>query len=244
MDDLRPPAARMPSVYVIEDEEDLQEALVYSLNQMGFKASGFGSASAFYRAFAVSRCDIVIIDAKLPDEDGFSIARHLRSASNVGIVFATARGELDDRVQGMRGGADAYLVKPVHPEELAAILEGISRRMGLSSGVADPASSPTPSGSTGTGHWDLLEGNWVLRDPKGRAIRLTTSERSLVGLLFKQRNKPVDRQQLAATLGGDLNQFDLQRVDAIVSRLRRKAFAAGISLPLHAVRGTGYEFQC
>lgn len=68
-------------------------------------------------------------------------------------------------------------------------------------------------------------------------------ERAIVTALFKQRNKPVDRLQLAAALGGDLENFDLQRVDAVVSRLRRKATAAGISLPLHAVRGTGYQFQ-
>jgi two-component system, OmpR family, response regulator PhoP len=68
-------------------------------------------------------------------------------------------------------------------------------------------------------------------------------ERAIVTALFKQRNKPVDRLQLAAALGGDLENFDLQRVDAVVSRLRRKATAEGISLPLHAVRGTGYQFQ-
>lgn len=64
-----------------------------------------------------------------------------------------------------------------------------------------------------------------------------------VASLFKQRNKPVDRTQLATALGGDPEHFDLQRVDAVVSRLRRKATAAGMSLPLHAVRGTGYQFQ-
>ncbi|MFV0672913.1 helix-turn-helix domain-containing protein [Variovorax sp. tm] len=83
----------------------------------------------------------------------------------------------------------------------------------------------------------------MLYDSEVRALRLTMLERAIVTALFKQRNKPVDRLQLAAALGGDLENFDLQRVDAVVSRLRRKATAAGISLPLHAVRGTGYQFQ-
>ncbi|WP_269759454.1 response regulator transcription factor [Variovorax sp. E3] len=241
MDDLKPTAGKELSVYLIEDEEDLQEALVYSLNQMGFKASGFGSASAFYRAFAVSRCDIVVIDVELPGEDGFSVASHLRSASDVGIVFATARGTLDDRVRGMRGGADAYLVKPVHPEELAATLEAVHRRMGLADASApDKAPQAAPAG---TGHWALTEGNWLLCDPKGQHIRLTTSERAVMTLLFKQKSRPVDRARLASALGDESAHVDLQRVDAIVSRLRRKALAAGIPLPLHAVRGTGYEFQ-
>ena len=233
------------TVYLIEDEEDLQEALVYSLEQLGFKASGFSTAAEFYRAYAVNRCDVVVIDIELPDENGFSIAQHLRSASNVGIVFATARGDLSDRVRGLRGGADAYFVKPVHAEELAASIEAIYRRIKAAEASAGRALQPhQPEAPRGTGRWVLKEGDWILYDPDGRALRLTMSERAIVTALFKQRNKPVDRTQLAAALGGDdLENFDLQRVDAVVSRLRRKATAAGITLPLHAVRGTGYQFQ-
>ena len=230
------------TVYLIEDEEDLQEALVYSLEQLGFKASGFSTAAEFYRAYAVNRCDVVVIDIELPDENGFSIAQHLRSASNVGIVFATAHG---DRVRGLRGGADAYFVKPVHAEELAASIEAIYRRIKAAEAGAGRTLQPyQPEAPRGTGRWVLKEGDWILYDPDGRALRLTMSERAIVTSLFKQRNKPVARMQLAAALGGeDLENFDLQRVDAVVSRLRRKATAAGISLPLHAVRGTGYQFQ-
>lgn len=233
------------TVYLIEDEEDLQEALVYSLDQLGFKATGFSTAAEFYRAYAVSRCDIVVIDIELPDEDGFSIAQHLRSASDVGIVFATARGDLSDRVRGLRGGADAYFVKPVHAEELAASLEAIHRRIKASgSGTGTGRTShQQQAAARGTGRWVLKEGDWILHDPEGRSLRLTMSERAIVSSLFKQRNKPVDRTQLATALGGDLEHFDLQRVDAVVSRLRRKATAAGMSLPLHAVRGTGYQFH-
>jgi len=229
-------------VYLIEDEEDLQEALVYSLNQMDIEAHGFSTASAFYRAYAVRRCDIVVIDIGLPDENGFSIAQHLRSASNVGIVFATARHELSERVRGLRDGADAYFVKPVHAEELAASLQAIHRRLK----AADRRSRSTPpqaEAPRGTGRWELREEDWILCDPGDRMLRLTMSERAIVGCLFKRRDKPVDRAELAAALGGDLEQFDLQRVDVVISRLRRKALAAGISLPLHTVRGTGYRFR-
>ncbi|MFH0134907.1 response regulator transcription factor [Variovorax sp. VaC1] len=227
-------------VYLIEDEDDLRDALVYSLNQMGFRASGFSTASEFYRAHAVIRCDIVVIDIQLPGEDGFSIAQHLRSASNIGIVFATARGELNDRVRGLRDGADAYFVKPVHAEELAATLEAVYRRIKASGSASQPV---LPPGPPATGRWTLTEGDWNVCDPEGRTLRLTQSERALMVCLFKQQNKPVDRLQLATALGSDLEHFDLQRVDTLVSRLRRKALAAGISLPLHAVRGTGYVLQ-
>ncbi len=84
------PADR-PVIFLIEDEQALLDAWVESLNQMGFEAFRFPTAMAFYRAFSVARCHIVVIDVELPDENGFSIARHIRSIQNVGIVFATGR---------------------------------------------------------------------------------------------------------------------------------------------------------
>lgn len=229
-------------VYLIEDEEDLREALVYSLNQLGFDAAGFPSAAMFYRQYSVSRCDIAVVDVGLPDEDGFSIAEHLRSASEVGIVFASARGEPADRIRGMRAGADAYLVKPLDIEELAATLTSIGRRLRA---LAQPAAhaQPPATAARATGRWTLAEGNWLLCDPAGQAMRLTASERAVVTTLLKERGKAVDRQRLAIALGGDPGEFDFQRIDAVVSRLRRKATQCGMSLPLHAVRGMGYEFH-
>jgi len=229
-------------VYLVEDEEDLREALVYSLNQLNFEVTGFGDSASFYRAFAVARSDVVVLDIGLPGEDGLSMAAHLRSASDVGIILATARGAVTDRIQGMRSGADAYLIKPLHPEELAATLEAVGRRLRP---VHPPPAAAAPSAPPAktNGKWHLTEGNWFLCDPQGQMLRLTTSERTVMTCLFKERDKPINREQLAKALGGDLAEFDLQRIDAIISRLRRKALAAGMMLPLHAVRGTGYEFH-
>lgn len=232
-------SANKLNIYLVEDEQDIREALVYSLNQMNFAATGFGDASSFYRAFAVARCDIVVLDVGLPGEDGFAVAAHLRSASDVGIVLATARGSMPDRIQGMRAGADAYLVKPIHPEELAATLEAVGRRLSPSSSSSATASLSAPSVKSG-GKWHLAGGNWLLCDPQDQILRLTTSERAVMTHLFKERGKPINREQLAATLGGNQADFDLQRIDTMISRLRRKAASAGMTLPLHAVRGTGY----
>ncbi|MDR2240447.1 MAG: response regulator transcription factor [Zoogloeaceae bacterium] len=227
-------------VYLIEDEEDLREALVYSLTQMGFDASGFADAGAFYRAFAVSRCDVVVIDIGLPGEDGFEIAAHLRSIANIGIVFATARGTVEDRIRGMREGADAYLVKPLHPEELAATLEAVGKRLRASADA--PVRREQDVGEVGK--WQLTNGDWCLRDPDGQSLKLTTAERAFLVCLFKERGAPVSREDISQALSGNQSELlDLQRIDALASRLRRKALNQGMELPLHAVRGVGYSFE-
>ena len=261
------PSVPLPSstgrlrVYLIEGEDDLREALGYSLTRRGFDVQAFANAAAFYRGFAVLRADVVVIDIGLPDEDGVSVVSHLRPSSNVGIILVTARGELEDRIRGMRSGADAYLVKPLPPEELAATIEAVGRRVRSDVAFSSPASSPLSSSLSSPhgpapqppqpshpprmiepGQWQLLEGGWTLADPRGETLSLTTSERLFLVCLFEHRGMPVSREKIATAMGGDIEEFDLQRIDAVASRLRRKAMEHGIRLPLRAVRGTGYTF--
>lgn len=218
-------------VYLVEDDRDLREEMVYNLDHHGFNVSGLSDAAEFYKAHALAHCDVAVIDIGLPGEDGLSIATHLRASGPVGIVFATARGALNDRLSGMQSGADAYLVKPINIEELAATLRALGRR------VRDAV---TPLASIEPGHWHLSEGDWVLNDPVGRKLTLTTTERAFLGCLFKQQGKTVSRESILRELGGDWLESVPQRVDTIAFRLRRKAEQNHMSLPLHTVRGQGY----
>jgi len=219
-------------IYLIEDEADLREELVFSLGAMGFEAQGFGDAAEFYRALVARRCDITVVDVGLPGEDGFSVARHVHSAGGIGVVMLTARRALEDRLQGLQEGADAYLVKPVDVRELAATLRAVARRLG-NAGVAP---KPAPG-------WQLAEGGWVLRDPERRELSLTTAERAFLNCLFENRGQPVTRDALIVALGGNTFDFDPHRLDSLASRLRRKAQEVGINLPLRSVRNTGYVFS-
>ena len=213
-------------------------------------AEGFASAPAFYKAFALAPCDIAVVDIGLPGESGLSIVAHLRSTRGVGLVLVTARGQLEDRLNGLRQGADAYLVKPVHLQELAETLNALGRRLHrdqpppapLQAPVLAAASVPaaTAQDNRRPNEWRLLEGNWVLCDPEGRRMKLTTTERVFVARLFKSRGSAVSRDDLIRALGGDVFDFDGHRIDAIASRVRRKAEKQGMQLPLHSVRGTGY----
>lgn len=224
-------------VYVVEDDEDLCEEMVLALGELGFDASGFRDAGSFYRAFAVRPCHSAVIDIGLPGEDGLSIVSHLRAVPGVRMVLVTARGQLKDRLDGLRRGADAYLVKPVHLDELAETLRALNRRAGPGAAPAVPAPA-TPS----TTLWRLAEGDWVLTDPAGRRMTLTSTERAFITRLFASPGSEVSRADLILALGGDSFDFSAHRVDAIAHRLRRKAQRVGMTLPLHSVRGIGYVF--
>ena len=219
-------------IYLVEDEADLREELAVSLTALGFEVQGYGDAAEFYRALVARRCDIAVVDVGLPGEDGFSVARHLHTAGGIGVVMLTARRALEDRLQGLQEGADAYLVKPIDVRELAATLRAVARRLG------NAGSAPKPSAD-----WQLAEGGWVLRDPEKRELSLTTAERAFLNCLFENRGQPCTRDQLIIALGGNTIDFDPHRLDSLASRLRRKAQEVGINLPLRSVRNTGYVFS-
>jgi DNA-binding response OmpR family regulator len=134
-------------------------------------------------------------------------------------------------VRSFESGADAFLVTPVDLRELSAQMRAIHRRIGS----ATAAPTPEPRGN-----WTLNEGGWVLRDPFGRELPLTTSERALLLCLIRMRGQAVSRDEIISSLGGNPRYADPHRIDVLVNRLRQKAGAIDMMLPLHSVRCKGY----
>lgn len=215
-------------IHLVEDDVDLREEMLLGLNGLGFKTMGFGCARDFYRGLVGNPCDIAVIDIGLPGEDGFSIAGHLRDSSRIGIVLLTARSHLEDRLRGL-ADADLYINKPVDLVELGASLCSLARRLQ----GAGPEVQARPE-------WRLMDEDWTLYAPGGEALHLTASERRFMQYLFGERDKVVAREALATALGGDRHDYDLHRLETLVSRLRKKAADVGLNLPLRAVRSIGY----
>lgn len=217
-------------VLLVEDERDLREEVVAALNDLGFQSEGCADASQLYSklAHAPDPWDIVVLDIGLPDEDGLTVARTLRRDTNLGIVMFTARGEVSQRVMGLEGGADAYMVKPVDLRELAATLRGVARRL-------TPAKPPC---------WRLEDNDWFLSAPNSKTVELTAPERTCLGLLLSRAGVEVSREALVTALAGKaVAAYDPHRLDMLVHRLRAKVSAAtGLTLPVKAVRGAGYVF--
>ncbi|MGJ4860744.1 response regulator transcription factor [Labrys sp. La1] len=222
-----------PLVYLVDDDEDFREEMVSGLSRLGLNVHGFGSAAGLYRAYAALPSEIVILDLNLGDEDGLSIAAHLRASQRIGIIMATARGSIDDRVAGLEKGADAYLVKPIDVRELAATVGAVHNRLNRDRTVPAPPQVL---------QWALVEGGWTLTDGLGHRLRLTVSEQRLLGCLFRERGNTVERSVLVEAMGADVYDFNYAHLDTIVSRLRRRAKKSGMLLPLHAIRGLGFTF--
>jgi two-component system response regulator PhoP len=234
-------------VFLIEDTLDLREEMVFGLTALGLQVSGFGDGAALYRALAVGSCDIVVIDIGLPGEDGFSIARHLRGNPALGLVFLTSRASLDDRLQGLDLGADAYLVKPIDVRELAATLQAVHRRL-----HATPAPVAQNAPAIGTAQplppsvlrWTLSPGDWALRNPQGIELVVSETERRFLKIMIAAAGQVVDREALYAACGQDIDDYDPHRLDAVISRLRKRTEQAGLGrLPLRSIRGAGYVFS-
>ncbi|QFY42163.1 response regulator transcription factor [Candidatus Methylospira mobilis] len=225
----------MIRVAVVEDDSDLCEEIVFSLTDDGNDAVGFRDSAGLYRHLMKSTVDIVVLDVGLPGEDGFAIARHLRDSPScraVGIIMLTALSGLDHRVEGLESGADIYLVKSASIRELRAAIASLARRLKL---------SPEPSAGQ---VWRYSPSAWTLTSPSGAGVKLSGSEKAVVEFFLRHPCSVAKRRDLIEkALGGDYLSYDPRRLEAIVSRLRRKLEQISpLAQPLRAVHGVGYEF--
>jgi DNA-binding response OmpR family regulator len=215
------------NILVLEDETDLQEAVVTYLNMEGYVADGVGSLRAATQWLRTHRIDVLVIDLGLPDGDGLEWLQQRPELRDAGVVVITARGEKDDRLRGIRGGADAYLVKPVALDELASLIGNLVRRLRANT-------RPT---------WLLHRLTWTLQSPDGPSIKLTHTESLVVDRLIRTPGQPVDRDHLVEALGEDPIVYDPRRMEILIRRLRVKAREAlGYELPLETVHRVGYAF--
>ncbi|VFR29588.1 probable two-component response regulator [plant metagenome] len=228
---------------LLEDDDDFREELALGLGGFGFHVSfSCADSASFLGQFEVEPCDVVLLDANVPGEDGFTVATRLRAHHPVGIVMLTGRGALEDRVRGLEGGADIYMTKPVDMLELSSVIRSLARRMRMAGVVRQP-SSPTPARAVPLPSWSLQDGGWILTAPDGTTLHLSAQERIFIGALLKSAGTVVSRQTLSEIFNpGDPNDFELRRIDVLVSRLRAKAQSVGMKVPVLSVRGQGYVF--
>lgn len=216
-------------IALLEDDELLRERILRpGLENYGFAVTGTATAADLYAHLQRHPVDIVVLDVGLPDQDCFTVARHVRAEfPQLGIVMLTGRGETPDRVRGLSEGADAYLAKPVEIELLAATLHSLARRLG------------TPLAHTGG--WRLSADGWCLLCPSGVVVALNLAERKVLSRLIVRPGEVVTRDELIATLTDNVHDFDPHRLESLVHRLRRKVRqACGETPPLNAVHGRGY----
>lgn len=212
----------MGDIILLEDHPILREEIASFLAKRGQAVTSVGTLADFRPLMPKVR--IAIIDITLPDGSGFDAVERLRALSpRAGIIVLTARGSLDDKLAGLSGGADHYLVKPFSLLELSAIIEALDRRLGHG--------------------WSLDPHRRELTNTSAHAIDLSAAEFALIEILAKHQGDIVDRRTIVEAMGHDWLDYDLRRLDSLVSRLRRRWWnEAGKALPLKTEHSRGYRF--
>jgi DNA-binding response OmpR family regulator len=221
---------RPVSVLVVDDEPLIVEMLTMGLNYEGFKVSvATDGLEALERAREV-KPDLIVLDVMLPGIDGIEVCRRLRSQSDAGILMLTARGELEDRVQGLDSGADDYLVKPFTFKELMARARAILRRRGINLQKALRLG-------------DLVLDRQTRRVTRsGRLIELTPREFEMLELFLTHPRQVFTRDVILNRVWGYDYLGDTNVIDVHIRHLREKLGDENRSL-IRSVRGVGYGLE-
>ena len=213
-------------VLLVEDDELIAHGIMAGLRARGLTVDGVATAAQAEAALSAARCDMMILDLGLPDEDGMSLLRRLRAGGvTLPVLVLTARDAVEDRVAGLRAGADDYLVKPFDLNELVARLHALLRRAAGRS-------------------VDVIEHGPLRLNPEsgevflhGRAVVLSRRELALLAALLHARGRILSAEQLQDSLYDFSEQIESNAINVHIHHLRRKLGADIIE----TVRGVGYR---
>lgn len=216
----------MPKVLLVEDDDDFRDSLARYLCKVGIQAVGVESVEDAGEALHSFIPHVVILDVNLPGEDGFSALARWRQRNDVGLIMLTGRNEREDRLRGLKLGADHYLAKPVNTQELEAVIYNLYNRL-----THKPASGA---------EWAFDAERWTLAAPNGQEARLSAAEYRLIAALVAVAGQPLSRDELFAALGRPASGEGDRSLDVLMSKLRRKFVS--VTVPIQSVRNVGYVF--
>ena len=236
-----PAPATGPHVLAVDDDPAIRDLLADYLAANEMRVTAVASGKELMAVMARDTVDLVVLDVRLPGEDGMQIARRLREDSAIPILLLTGRAEEADRVMGLELGADDYLTKPFSTRELLARIRALLRRAQAQASVADALAKARAYRFEG---WELNVGLRRLKDPEGKAIELTNGEFSLLAAFLSAPQRTLSRDQLLDLSRLHNAEVYDRSIDVQILRLRRK-IEPDPSHPRFIVtqRGSGYVFD-
>lgn len=220
-----------PRVLVVDDEESIRDLLEIGLSREGFEVQTADGAATALVSIREWQPEAIILDVMMPMVDGLRFIPLVRRFSHAPIVLLTARGTLKDRIEGLKSGADDYIVKPFELEELAMRLRAALRRPYLESGE------------------QLRYSDLVLKlDDRsarrgGRLVALSTREFDLAVTLMRRPRRVFTRDELLDIVWGENAEVARGSVDSYISYLRAKIDAPPSRPLIHTIRGVGYSMR-
>jgi len=231
-------------ILVVDDDADIRDVIHEYLNEEGFRVSLAADGTAMNHVLDQGPVDLVILDVRLPGEDGLTLAARLRQESQAGIIMLSRKDDLVDRVAGLEVGADDYVAKPFELRELLARVRSVLRRR---SSDAVSANAEPVEGSAEKfrfSGYELDRNTRLVFGPDGEPIDLSAGEFDLLVTFLEHPKRALTRDQiLDYAHGREAAHFD-RSIDVQVGRLRRK-IEANARRPelIKTVRGVGYMFD-
>ena len=218
-------------IYCVEDDDNIRELVIYTLETTGLKARGFADGSAFMEALAFDTPELILLDIMLPGDDGLELLKKLKSSpktKGIPVIMVTAKGSEYDKVVGLDSGADDYVTKPFGMMELVSRIKAVLRRSGK---VEDRMDMETAGV-----HMDVKK-HEVMVD--GKEISLTHKEFELLEKLMRNQGIVLTRDQLLTEIWGYDFDGETRTVDVHIRTLRQKLGEKGEII--QTVRGVGYR---
>ncbi len=226
-------------VLAVDDDPSVRQMIADYLGDNEIQVTVAGSGKEIPALMARHTIDLIVLDLKLPGEDGMQIARELRVESDVPIIILTGRKDEADRVMGLELGADDYLTKPFSPRELLARIRALLRRTRARETVADELSRIRAYRFAG---WELNVRLRRLKSPHGETIPTTNSEFNLLVAFLAAPQRVLSRERLLELSRLHDDEVYDRSVDVQVGRLRKKIEPKGAAQLIRTERGAGYIF--
>ncbi len=232
--------AGLASILIVDDDPRLCRVLARYFKQEGYNVRAVTCGEEMRRSIAEARPDLVILDLMLPDEDGFTLARELRSTSDLAVVMLTGKADTIDKVVCLELGADDYVTKPFDERELLARVRSVLRRTAPNRrAIADSAVCVACFAG-----WRLDLASYELTSPAGDPVALTPHEFQLLSAFVQRGNRVLTRDMILELVAGRDWSPDNRSVDVLVGKLRRKIETAPEQPQLiETVRGAGYKLR-
>lgn len=220
-------------ILIVEDDEDIADLVAFNLERQGWETAVVHDGTEGLEQIRLLCPDLVILDIMLPGMDGLDVYRAMKSSpitDQIPTLFLTARAQLEDRLAGLKLGADDYMTKPFSPKELVLRVRNILARTS-----AGNARLIVRSGSI------VLDKNTLHATVRGEPVDLTTAEFKLLAYLMERPGKVQDRYELQKTLFGYADTTQSRALDTHIKRLRQKL--GDLASCIGTERGTGYFFR-
>ena len=223
------------SVLIVEDDRNIQELLQLYLEKEGYAVTVASDGGQGLTKFRSIKPDLVLLDVMMPVMDGWAVCKAIRTESQTPIIMLTAKGETDDKVSGLKSGADDYVTKPFEMKELLARIEAVLRRTGT-----PPAQEPARRLTFDKMTIDMDAFELII---DGKKVDTPPKEMELLFYLASSPNRVYTRNQLLDEVWGFDYFGDSRTVDVHVKRLREKLEGVSESWNLKTVWGVGYKFE-